>query len=88
MGTALNDLFSADYTGRTFEQGMTAQTSQMLAKVLGIVCQLHRPLRLHGAMSLKPSKESVEVEAIILPLSASGNSVEMAMGEVVKRASA
>ncbi len=88
MGTALNDLFSADYTGRTLEQGMTAQAGQMMAKVLGIVCQLHRPLRLHGAMPLKFAKDSVEVEAIILPLSASGGTVEMAMGELVKRASA
>tara|TARA_R110000868_G_scaffold1158_8_gene8919 strand:- start:7423 stop:7923 length:501 start_codon:yes stop_codon:yes gene_type:complete len=88
MGTALNDLFSADYTGRTLEQGMTVQGGQTMAKVLGIVCQLHRPLRLHGAMPLKLGKESIEIEAIIMPLSSSGSTVEMAMGEVVKRASA
>tara|TARA_R110000868_G_scaffold57875_3_gene178507 strand:+ start:3195 stop:3725 length:531 start_codon:yes stop_codon:yes gene_type:complete len=88
MGTALNDLFSADYTGRTLDQGMSVQGGQMMAKVLGIICQLHRPLRLHGAMPLKHAKESIEVEAIIMPLSASGNIVEMAMGEVIKRASA
>jgi hypothetical protein len=88
MGTALNDLFAADYTGQTLDRGMTQQGASALSKVLGIVCQLHRPLRLHGFMPVKQAKESVEIEAIVMPLSLGGPDVEMAMGEIVKRASA
>jgi hypothetical protein len=39
-------------------------------------------------MPVKQAKESVEIEAIVMPLSLGGPDVEMAMGEIVKRASA
>lgn len=88
MGTALNDMFAADYTGQTLDQGFSEKSASVLAKVLGIVCQLHRPLRLHGILPYKQGKEPLEIEAIFLPLSVSGTQVEMTMGEMVKRASA
>ena len=88
MGTALNEMFEADYTGQTLEAGMSANAATMLSKVLGIVCQLHRPLRLHGMLPYKPGRETPEIEAIFLPLSVEGKGVRMAMGELVKRASA
>tara|TARA_R110000824_G_scaffold118960_14_gene272122 strand:+ start:246028 stop:246528 length:501 start_codon:yes stop_codon:yes gene_type:complete len=87
MGTALNDLFSADFTGRSLDLGMSEKGASVASKVLGIVCQLHRPLRLHGAIPVNQGKENTEIEAIFLPLSVSGNQVEMAMGEIIKRAS-
>lgn len=88
MGTALNDMFEADYTGKTLDEGMSPPAATMLAKVLGIVCQLHRPLRLHGMLPYRPGRETLEIEALFLPLSVDGSEVQMAMGEMVKRASA
>jgi len=87
MGTALNEMFEADYTGKTLGEGLSPSAAPMLAKVLGIVCQLHRPLRLHGMLPYKPGRETPEIEAIFLPLSIDGAQVQMAMGELVKRAS-
>lgn len=88
MGTALNDLFAGDFTGRTLDQGFSVKSASVLAKVLGIVCELRRPLRLHGAANFAQSTAPTEIEAIFLPLSVHGAKVEMAMGELVKRASA
>ena len=88
MGTALNEMFEADYTGRTLDQGMSEKAAATLAKVLGIVCQLHRPLRIHGMLPYTAGKETPEIEAVFLPLSVNGSEVQMAMGELVKRASA
>ena len=88
MGTALNDMFADDYTGQTLDQGFSEKSASMLAKVLGIVCQLHRPMRLHGVLPYRQGKEPFEIEALFLPLSVTGNQVEMAMGELIKRASA
>lgn len=88
MGTALNDLFARDFTGRTLAEGMSRKSAAALAKVLGIVCALRRPLRLHGAAAFAREGAAIEVEAVLLPLSRGGASVEMAMGELVKRASA
>lgn len=88
MGTALNDLFAADFTGQTLDRGMTEKAANVMSKVLGIVCQLHRPLRLYGVLPIKQAKESIEIEAIIMPLSLGGAEVEMTMGEIIKRASA
>ncbi|MDO8290599.1 MAG: PAS domain-containing protein [Parvibaculum sp.] len=87
MGTALNDLFSADYTGETLDRGMSGKGGIALSKVLGIVCQLHRPLRMHGVLPHRQSKTHTEIEAIIMPLSTDGTNVEMAFGEIIKRAS-
>jgi hypothetical protein len=88
MGTALNDLFAGDFTGLTLDRGMSEKGAAVLAKVLGIVCELRRPLRLHGAAAFTPNAAATEIEAIFLPLSVHGAKVEMAMGELVKRASA
>jgi len=87
MGTALNDLFAADYTGQTLDRGMSGKGGIALSKVLGIVCQLHRPLRMHGLLPHQLGKSQVEIEAIVMPLSLSGKDVEMTFGEIVKRAS-
>jgi hypothetical protein len=88
MGTALNDLFAADFTGLSLDQGLSEKGASVMAKVLGIICELRRPLRLHGFMPQRHGKDLIEIEAIVMPLSVSGTKVEMAMGEVVKRASA
>lgn len=88
MGTALNDLFAADYTGQTLEQDIVDKGGIALSKVLGIVCQLHRPLRMHGVLPHQQGKAHVEIEAIVMPLSTDGTNVEMAFGEIIKRASA
>jgi len=88
MGTALNDLFAGDFTGRTLDQGLSERSASMVAKVLGIVCELRRPLRLHGVANFAQSNTPTEIEAVFLPLSVHGSKVEMAMGELVKRASA
>jgi hypothetical protein len=88
MGTALNELFADDFTGRTLDERMSPKSASALAKVLGIVCELRRPLRIHGAAHFGQERMLTEIEALILPLSVSGSGVEMTMGEVVKRASA
>ncbi|MGV8997462.1 MAG: PAS domain-containing protein [Parvibaculaceae bacterium] len=87
MGTALNDLFAADFTGQTLEQGISGKGGIALSKVLGIVSQLHRPLRMHGLLPTQQGKAHIEIEAIIMPLSTGGKDVEMAFGEIIKRAS-
>lgn len=88
MGTALNDLFAGDFTGRTLDRSLSEKGASALAKVLGIVCELRRPLRLHGAVEFPADSATTEIEALFLPLSIAGTKVEMAMGELVKRASA
>ncbi len=88
MGTALNELFADDFTGRTLDERMPPKGASAFAKVLGIVCELRRPLRIHGAATFAQERVATEIEALILPLSVSGAGVEMAMGEIVKRASA
>ena len=87
MGTALNELFAADFTGRTLDDGMSAKAASVTAKVLGIVCELRRPLRLHGSASFGEDRAMTEIELIYLPLSVGGAGAEMVMGELVKRAS-
>lgn len=87
MGTALNELFGRDLTGRTLESDISEKSAAAIARVLGVVCQLRRPLRIYGAAVFAPSGPAVEIEAALLPLSA-GAGVDMVMGELVKRASA
>jgi len=88
MGTALNELFAADFTGQTLEERLPEKSAAALAKVLGVVCELRRPLRVHGQATIDEAHGPTEVEAVFLPLSLGGARVEMAMGELVKRASA
>lgn len=85
MGTALNELFAADFTGRSLADGVPEKAASAAAKVLGIVCELRRPLRLHGAAAF--GADRAEIELVCLPLSFGGGRVDMAMGELVKRAS-
>jgi len=87
MGTALNELFARDFTGRTLESDISEKPAAALAKVLGVVCQLRRPLRVYGAAVFAKSGPATEIEAVLLPLSV-GAGVDMVMGELVKRASA
>ena len=87
MGTALNELFSRDFTGRTLESDISEKPAAAIAKVLGVVCQLRRPLRVYGAAVFAKAGPATEIEAVLLPLSA-GSGVDMVMGELVKRASA
>lgn len=88
MGTALNELFAADFTGQTLDEGLPEKASSALAKVLGVVCELRRPLRLHGQAVFEEERGPTEIEAVFMPLTLGGGRVEMAMGELVKRASA
>lgn len=88
MGTALNELFADDFTGRTLDERMSPKGASAFSKVLGIVCELRRPMRIHGAATFSQERVATEIEALILPLSVSGAGVEMTMGEIVKRASA
>ena len=88
MGTALNDLFARDFTGRALEDEMPQKSAAAVAKLFGIVCQLRRPLRLHGAAVFASAQALTPVEAVLLPLTTGGSAVDMVMGELVKRASA
>lgn len=88
MGTALNELFAGDYTGRTLEQEMSEKAAAAIIKVFGIVCQLRRPLRLHGTAVFAKAGPATAMEAILLPLTTGSGDVDMVMGELVKRASA
>lgn len=88
MGTALNEMLADDYTGRTLAQGMPGKAASALAKVLGTICELRRPLRLYGHAAFLPDRIPAAIEAIVLPLSSNGTLVDMAMGELVRRASA
>lgn len=88
MGTALNDLFARDFTGRSLEGELPAKSAAALAKVFGIVCQLRRPLRLYGAAVFARAQPLTAVEAVLLPLTTGSGSVDMVMGELIKRASA
>ncbi|ABS61726.1 protein of unknown function DUF1457 [Parvibaculum lavamentivorans DS-1] len=88
MGTALNELFANDYTGRTLEQEMSEKSAAAVAKVFGIVCQLRRPLRLHGQAVFAQAGPATALEAVLMPLTTGVGSVDMVMGELVKRASA
>ncbi len=88
MGTALNELFARDYTGRTLEHEMSEKSAAAVAKVFGIVCQLRRPLRLHGQAVFANAGQPTALEAVLMPLTTGSGSVDMVMGELVKRASA
>lgn len=88
MGTALNDLFERDFTGQSLASEMSEKTGAAIGKLLGIVCQLHRPLRLYGRSSFAQGQPVSQVEAVLMPLTRAGGSVDMVMGELVKRASA
>lgn len=88
MGTALNELFARDFTGRTLEREMSEKSADAIAKVFGIVCQLRRPLRLHGSAIFANEHPATAVEAVLMPLTTGGTAVDMVMGELVKRASA
>lgn len=88
MGTALNDLFARDFTGRPLDGEMSAKSAAAVAKLFGIVCQLRRPLRLHGAAVFARAQGVTPVEAVLMPLTTGSGSVDMVMGELVKRASA
>lgn len=88
MGTALNELFAHDFTGQTLEREMPEKSAAAVAKVFGIVCQLRRPLRLHGQAVFAPAHPATEIEVVLLPLTTGGVGVDMVMGELVKRASA
>lgn len=88
MGTALNDLFGRDFTGRSLTGEMPEKSAAALAKVFGIVCQLRRPLRLHGAAVFARAQPLTAVEAALMPLTTGSGSVGMVMGELIKRASA
>lgn len=87
MGTALNELFARDFTGRSLADGLSDKAASAAAKVLAIVCELRRPLRLHGAAHFGDDHAATEIELVCLPLSVGGAHVGMAMGELVKRAS-
>lgn len=88
MGTALNDLFARDFTGRSLKDEMSEKSATALAKVFGIVCQLRRPLRLYGAAVFARAQPLTAVEAVLMPLTTGSGSVDMVMGELIKRASA
>lgn len=88
MGTALNDLFARDFTGRTLENEMPERAAAAVGKAFGIVCQLRRPLRLHGQAVFAKAHPATAVEAALMPLTTGSGSVDMVMGELVKRASA
>ena len=88
MGTALNDLFARDFTGRTLEGEMQPRSAAAIGKAFGIVCQLRRPLRLYGQAVFAKAHPATEIEAVLLPLTTGSGSVDMVMGELVKRASA
>lgn len=88
MGTALNELFADDFTGETLGDRLPEKPAAALAKVLGVVCEIRRPLRLHGQAAFDETHAPLELEALFLPLTLGGARVEMAMGELVRRASA
>ncbi|MEP2828741.1 PAS domain-containing protein [Parvibaculum sp.] len=88
MGTALNDLFARDFTGRALEGEMQEKSAAAVAKLFGIVCQLRRPLRLHGVAVFAKAQPLTPVEAVLMPLTTGSGAVDMVMGELVKRASA
>jgi len=88
MGTALNDLFARDFTGRSLESELSSRSAAAVGKVFGIVCQLRRPLRLHGTAVFAKTNPATAVEAVLMPLTTGNGSVAMVMGELVKRASA
>lgn len=88
MGTALNDLFARDFTGRTLEGEMQPRSAAAIGKAFGIVCQLRRPLRLYGQAVFAKAHPATAIEAVLLPLTTGSGSVDMVMGELVKRASA
>jgi hypothetical protein len=49
---------------------------------------LRRPLRLHGTAVFAKTNPATAVEAVLMPLTTGNGSVDMVMGELVKRASA
>ncbi|MCF8469669.1 MAG: PAS domain-containing protein [Parvibaculum sp.] len=88
MGTALNDLFARDFTGRPLEGELPGKAGAAIVKLLGIVCQLRRPLRVHGIAVFAKAGPATAIEAALMPLATDGTGVGMVMGELVKRASA
>lgn len=89
MGTALNELFAHDFTGRSFAEVLSARPSSAFCKLFGIVAQLRRPIRIYGHSRFAPGGPVTEVEGVLLPLSGQdgGDTVGLVMGELVKRAS-
>jgi hypothetical protein len=80
MGTALNELFGLDLTRETLADGLEEAQAALGAKVLAIVCELRRPLRLHGRIYLPGRPGATPVEAALFPLSATGAKVDMLLG--------
>jgi len=88
MGTALNELFGFDMTRVTLADGLAPDQARRIAKILAIVCELRRPIRIHGRLALPGRPGETPVEAALFPLSASGRHVDVLFGEIVKRMAA
>ena len=88
MGTALNELFGFDITRMTLLDGLDTEYAKFGAKLLAIVCELRRPIRLHGRLALHGRPGVTPIEVALFPLSSSGKQVDVLLGELVKRGAA
>lgn len=83
MGTALDDLFGRSMTGRTVAEAFSADGARITAGLLGAVARFKRPMRMYGEVKLAPQRDEAPIEALFLPLSSDGNTVDMIIGEVL-----
>lgn len=88
MGTALNELFDFDMTRATLSEKLSPENAKRLSLLLTIVCELRRPIRIHGRLALPGRPGETPVEAALFPLSATGKHVDVLFGELVKRVNA
>lgn len=87
MGTALNELAAADFTGKRLHEGLPGSAVSTAVKIFSIICQLRRPIRVFGHAAFQTGKRPVAVEALLMPLSIGGTHVDVIMGELLRRAS-
>ncbi|MBI1262216.1 MAG: PAS domain-containing protein [Rhizobiales bacterium] len=87
MGTALNELAAADFTGKRLNEVVPTVALSTGVKLFSIVAQLRRPIRVFGHATFESAKRPVAIEALLMPLSIGGTHVDVVMGELLRRAS-
>jgi hypothetical protein len=84
IGTELVQINGRDSTGKTFTQVYGDDDRQLtrMHQVVGAVVDTGRPVLIAGEMFWRPDRAFRPVEAVLLPLSADGKTIDVVMGEI------
>jgi hypothetical protein len=84
VGTELVQINGRDSTGKTFTQVYGEDDRQLtrMRHVVGSTVDTARPVLIAGEMFWRPDRAFRPVEALLLPLSADGKTVDVVMGEI------